>query len=34
MRLVRLVGYDCKGSPVVISQLEIEVNSFILKILI
>ena len=30
MRLVGLVGCDCEGSPVAISQLEIEVNSFIL----
>ena len=29
MRLVGLVGYGCEGSPVAISQLEIEVNSFI-----
>ena len=34
MRLVGLVGCDCEGSPVAISQLEIEVNSFILKNLI
>ena len=30
MRLVRSISYDCEGSPIVISQLEIEVNSFIL----
>ena len=34
MRLVGLVGCDCEGSPVAISQLEIEVNLFILKNLI
>ena len=28
MPLVGLVDCDCEGSPVVISQLEIEVNSF------
>ena len=30
MHLVGLVDCDCEGSPVAISQLEIEVNSFIL----
>ena len=30
MCLVGLVGCDCEGSPIAISQLEIEVNSFIL----
>ena len=30
MRLVGSVSYDCEGSLVAISQLEIEVNSFIL----
>ena len=30
MRLVGLVGCNCEGSHVVISQLEIEVNLFIL----
>ena len=34
MRLVGLVGCDCEGLPVAISQLEIEVNSFILEKLI
>ena len=34
MRLVGLVGCDCEDSPIAISQLEIEVNSFILKNLI
>ena len=29
MRLVGLVDCDYEGSPVAISQLEIEVNSFI-----
>ena len=29
MRLVGLAGCGCEGSPVAISQLEIEVNSFI-----
>ena len=31
MRLVGLVGCGCEGSPVAISQLVIEVKSFILK---
>ena len=30
MHLVGLVGCDFEGSPIAISQLEIEVNSFIL----
>ena len=30
MHLVGLVGCDCEGSPIAISQLEIEVDSFIL----
>ena len=34
MLLVGLVGYDCEGSPTAISQLEIEVHSFILLKLI
>ena len=31
MRFVGLVDCDCEGSPVAISQLKIEVNSFIYK---